>query len=236
MEHFSDYEEYDEEIENPKKDSLWKDIIRGAVALVLLIAFLFFSGINNTFFYQRTPSTIEQKQTTALMDADELFVPLNIFVLKSEGSAGSERDKENIEHLVTQANKIWEQANISLKINNIYFIDTDEETIIFFFEEPHSFVQEIDKYNTSLINVFLTGHLQGINGISFGGISTIAVADYTTVFDFRAFAHEIGHQLGLNHVPNYRGLLMYQGANGFELSLEEIATARTITKRRFVNP
>ena len=67
--------------------------------------------------------------------------------------------------------------------------------------------------------------------MAFGGLRSVAIADYTTVYDFRALAHEIGHLLGLSHVPVDRNLLMYQGANGSELSLEEIMRAREIAPR-----
>jgi len=47
------------------------------------------------------------------------------------------------------------------------------------------------------------------------------VADITTVFDYRATSHEIGHVLGLKHVvPINR--LMARGVNGFDLTDEEI--------------
>ena len=59
----------------------------------------------------------------------------------------------------------------------------------------------------------------------------MAVADYTTVYDFRVLAHEIGHLLGLSHVPVDRNRLMYQGANGSELSLEEIMRSLEIVTR-----
>ena len=51
------------------------------------------------------------------------------------------------------------------------------------------------------------------------------VADRTTVFDFRANSHEIGHVLGLQHIgPVNR--LMASGVNGFDLTDEEIEIAR----------
>ena len=87
-------------------------------------------------------------------------------------------------------------------------------------------MQTIDAFSPATINVFLVGNLGGINGISFGGLSSVAVADYTTVYDFRALAHEVGHTLGLSHVPEVRGRLMYQGANGSLLSSKEIQRAR----------
>ena len=68
--------------------------------------------------------------------------------------------------------------------------------------------------------------LHGINGLAFGSARAVFVADFTTVIDFRTFAHEIGHVLGLGHVPRDRGGLMFRGANGFNLTLEEVMVAR----------
>lgn len=55
-------------------------------------------------------------------------------------------------------------------------------------------------------------------------------ADLTTVPDFRVLAHEIGHVLNLKHTDQSRARLMYQGANGFDLALDEIKTAREAIK------
>ena len=74
------------------------------------------------------------------------------------------------------------------------------------------FVQKLDEYNRDDINVLLVSNLQGINGISYGGLRTISIADKTTVYDFRALAHEIGHQLGLDHRDDDDLRLMTQGA------------------------
>ena len=69
-------------------------------------------------------------------------------------------------------------------------------------------VSDIVGFDEATINVFLVGNLGGINGIAFGGLNSVAVADYTTVYDFRALAHEIGHILGLHHLLGSKGQLM----------------------------
>jgi Zn-dependent peptidase ImmA (M78 family) len=39
-------------------------------------------------------------------------------------------------------------------------------------------------------------------------------------------AHELGHILNLRHIPAEKSRLMYQGANGFDLTHEEVDKAR----------
>ena len=56
--------------------------------------------------------------------------------------------------------------------------------------------------------------------------SLALVADITTVNDFRATAHEIGHLLGLNHTAPDRGRLLYRGANGTKLNEQEVLISR----------
>jgi len=95
-----------------------------------------------------------------------------------------------------------------------------------FIENPRAFIAMVEAYDATTINVFLMGGLGGANGLSFGGINSVAVADYTSVYDFRALAHEIGHTLGLGHVEGNRDKLMFRGANGVVLSPEEIMRSR----------
>ncbi|MCH7911244.1 MAG: zinc metallopeptidase [Candidatus Hydrogenedentes bacterium] len=67
-------------------------------------------------------------------------------------------------------------------------------------------MDSIEEFNRSNINVFLLGNLKGINGISFTGSNAVALADYTTVYDFRALAHEVGH--AIQHARLYSPLMM----------------------------
>ena len=164
------------------------------------------------------------------MDAEQLTVPLTIFIVLAEDPYGSARSKENAINLVKNASRIWDQAGIVLDIKNMYEIERTEEEMRIFYSTPHEFFGDTNRYDPATINSFLVGNLNGINGLAFGGARSIAVADYTTVYDFRAFAHEIGHILGLNHVSGSRGQLMYRGANGFGLSLGEIERARILAQ------
>jgi len=206
--------------------SIFTKILKGVIALVVLAGLIYASGIYQHLLYRKTPLSISQSPIATRVDAEQLTVPLTIFIILAEAPYGSVRSKENAMNLVENASRIWDQAGIVLDIKNIYEIERTEEEMRIFYSTPHAFFHNVNKFDPSTINSFLVGNLNGINGLAFGGVRSIAVADYTTVYDFRAFAHEIGHILGLNHVSGSRGQLMYRGANGFNLSLGEIERAR----------
>jgi len=222
-------EEFEEGQE--KERSIVFQILRTIVALAVIIGFVYISGVYQYLFYQRTPSSVEQQEVVSEIDAQNLSVPLTVFVIVNDGSRGSERSEEDVQRLLENAARVWEQANIDLEIRNTHFLEQTEGEIELLFVAPSLFIQNVDEFDSSTINVFLIGNLNGLNGIAFGGLRAVAVADYTSVYDFRALAHEIGHVLDLDHVREDAGRLMYQGANGFTLSLGEIMRAREAAER-----
>ncbi|MCH7604674.1 hypothetical protein IID24_01670 [Patescibacteria group bacterium] len=228
MEYDDIKEQQKEEFEEGQEEerNIGFQILRAIVALAVIVGFVYISGVYQYLFYQRTPSSVEQQQVESEIDAQNMSVPLIVFVMLSDGPQGSERSEEDVRRLIENADRVWEQANIDLKIKDIIFLEQTEEEIGLLFIASSLFIQNIDEFDPFSINVFLLGNLNGLNGIAFGGLQTVAVADYTTVYDFRALAHEIGHVLDLGHIKEDTGRLMYQGANGFTLSLEEIMRAR----------
>ena len=228
MEYDDIKEQQKEEFEEGQEEerNIGFQILRTIVALAVIVGFVYISGVYQYLFYQRTPSSVEQQQVESEIDAQNMSVPLIVFVMLSDGPQGSERSEEDVRRLIENADRVWEQANIDLKIKDIIFLEQTEEEIGLLFIASSLFIQNIDEFDPFSINVFLLGNLNGLNGIAFGGLQTVAVADYTTVYDFRALAHEIGHVLDLGHIKEDTGRLMYQGANGFTLSLEEIMRAR----------
>lgn len=207
-------------------------VLRIILALATIFGLLYASGAYQYFFYRRTPVTVGQDPTESLLEEEILTVPLTVFILRNNERDGSHRSREDVMHLIENADGIWRQADIQLVVASIFFLEKSDAQLSLFFTNPAAFVATIEDFDPRTINVFLLGNLKGINGISLGGLHAVAVADYTTVYDFRVLAHEVGHALSLSHTKE-NGALMYQGANYFDLTAEEIIQSRHIVKRLF---
>ena len=218
-------EEFIEQEEKIQEPSLVSRIVRWLIAVAVLVGLVYLSGLDQYFFYQRTPVEVQQQKVESAVDAQTLTVPLTVFILRNQEANGSERTMSEVEVLVREASKIWEQASINLHIKNIYTVEKTDKELEGLLDSYYALFQSIEGFDSSTINVFLLARLRGINGIAFGGSRAVAVADYTSVYDFRALAHEVGHVLGLSHIQNPLQL-MHSGANGFDITLQEILKAR----------
>jgi len=233
MEEFDDFDfETNEEWDDKEREeSPVFRFVKIIVALLVIIGLINIFGLRSLFFYRTTSPSVEQNEVEMKIDAEILQVPLNIIVLTTaEEGYGSKRNKESILSLVRNAGVIWEQGGIELTIKNIHFEEKSNTLISRLYQDPNLVINNVHNFDNESINVFLVGSLGGVNGVSFGGLNTVAVADYTTVYDFRALAHEVGHTLGLSHVSESTGQLMYQGANGSNLTIDEIEVARNNVK------
>jgi len=166
------------------------------------------------------------------LEQNAIIVPIDVYIIKfNDNELSSKRDEENINLLFGNVNKIWNQANISAGITKIEFLTIDDSSIYSSTERLHSYVIQSENYDKNKINAYFVETLHGSNGIALPG-NVIMVADRTSVFDFRATSHEIGHILGLQHVGPINRLLA-SGVNGFEITDEEINIARSNALSKF---
>jgi len=219
---FDFHEELEEE---PKKRPAWFKL----VGVLVILGLLYVYGVQQALFYQRTPLGAHQAEVESIIGAETIVVPVKVFIFRNNDDAGSLRESEDIEQMVENASAIWSQADIELVLIELTEIRATDEEIEGFLRNPRPFLENFSGYDPNVINVFLSKSLigtGGVNGLAFGGTRTTAVADLTTSYDFRVFAHEVGHVLGLGHVTNNQRRLMYTGAKGTSLTEEEVLQAR----------
>ncbi len=221
-------DEYIEEIEEEiEEESFFKSFpVKVFFVALLIISLIYISGIREYLFYQRTPTSTKLQAPEPLFKAEEIIVPVSVFVVK-EGPFRSERSKEETEHILSNGFRVFVQANIDFEVVEYSAISAESYN---FLSDHRSFLSEVEKYDPDTINIFLVGHLKGINGIAFPGLSSLAVADYVTSRDYRILAHEIGHILGLGHSSDPFSV-MYQGSYGVNLSMEKAIKAREKAKK-----
>lgn len=227
------FQEEEEVLEGQRAKRLAAGLFKTGLVFLVLAGSLYFYGMHNAFFYSKTPMWVQQPQLESAVDNEELLrVPITAFILVNDETNGSQRSLDNVERMAENASYIWQQANIELYVEDIFTVEQSDQEISVMMSSPTRFARTFDDFNRDTINAFLVGRIEGINGIAFIGLNAISVADYTTSHDFRVFAHEVGHILGLPHV-NDRSYLMYTGASGSELSLDEIRRARDAARRSF---
>ncbi|MCH7568608.1 MAG: hypothetical protein IIA87_04260 [Nanoarchaeota archaeon] len=194
----------------------------------LIISVLLFLIITSGFFYSYDLMSIRTPTGKVVIDfsSNTVIMPIKVHIVKdSSGLYTSFRDEENILNLFNEVNRIWSQADIYFSIEEIVITEVSSEAIPDAMNVNYLEFYNNQNFDKDKINVFFTQSLNGINGIALAKINTALIADFTTVNDFRATSHELGHLLGLKHVPP-ADRLMARGMNGELLTSGEILITR----------
>ena len=153
-----------------------------------------------------------------------LHVPVVAHLIKGSAEASTRRNQAGLEELFARTQTIWSQANVVLDVSfeEVMLNDALVNAIAAGdFNLLYTLVQNDD----SRFHIFYVGDILGPNGIALAPQIAL-IADKTSVDDFRATAHEIGHLLGLEHTTDSRSRLMFPGANGRTLTRDEALIAR----------
>ena len=188
------------------------------VLVIFLLLAAFVGALFTNYNYSSNVASVRD-------EAFETTLAINIVAHRvSSGRLQSVRTHADIERVMEAAEEIWEQAEIRF---NYEIVDTefDKSTEAAIYRENYKAVYLEDYYREGAINIFFVNALPA-NGIAIHP-STAFVNDRTSVNDFRATAHEIGHLLGLEHTSTSKTRLLYRGVNGTLLIPAEIDLART---------
>ena len=141
------------------------------------------------------------------------------------------RTEEDLLEILEGMNVIWSQAGIRLELQTIESVEVPEDILQGMLAgNLRPFFREIgdgiDLPQIATINGFYIRSVGGSNGINPFRSRTFFVIDEPSVFDRRVSSHEVGHILGLNHVLDDPGRLLFSGTNGMTLTDDESTVAR----------
>jgi hypothetical protein len=159
-------------------------------------------------------------------------LPLTAYILDDNtGQRSSQRTAEQLQGIYEKVNAIYAPAGITVDLQAVHRVQLPPVYLTavsngdfehFFSGINHDFTLP----DPSLLNAFYASDIGGPNGITPFRTRTFFVTDFPSVHHERVTSHEIGHILGLHHVLDDPGRLMFSGTNGMTLSEEEITVAR----------
>ena len=158
-------------------------------------------------------------------------LPVNVHLVDDPtGQFTTARDIDEITGIFKEVNRIWKTAEIKFVLNNIQRQTISQNQMIQLFD---LFQTEIPAGPDNLIDTYYVNNFNNIdpnmNGFSRPELRRTFIKDKPSVHDYRCTAHEFGHVLRLNHVPQ-ADRLMAKGKNGERLLEWEIRIARRMAR------
>ena len=198
---------------------------------VIVFAVIIFAIFAISFQSLQSP-VIVSNQNTEIQES-VLIVPVKLYIIDSVSPYASKRDEKDIQRIMKNVNEIWGKASVRVEIESLEFLVVSEEAASQASKGNISLLlSETPTTNTSALKGFFIGELFA-NGVAFNNQASFIVGDTTSVNDFRATSHELGHLLGLKHNDASNSFLMAQGKNGTILLDSEIETSRAQAERFF---
>jgi hypothetical protein len=214
-EDFLSNDEYEEGI----PVSRWRRFLQITFGFIFIIAMLYFSGIYQYFLFTQTPEAAEPSGHEQIVGGDVIEMPTSFYVI-----GGINRDERSIKSLAEKASAILAQAGVVIDVQEVHVVDMAEANVLNAISDGE-FLRNLPNYNPKTVTVILSRSLFGLNGIAFGRGGVIAIAEYTSGYNFRTLAHEMAHILGLGHTQDI-SRLMNSGGRGEELTVEEARAMR----------
>lgn len=198
-------------------------LLRAAIAGVFMLAMIYlYGGLHQYISFSQTPADSPAGEYESLINAPTNDIPTVVFLLTQDDDALD----PDVDRLLSRANQILEQAAVRMQLDAVEEIQLSGTDIsgASLVSDPDTLRELLPPMERGRLHVVVVGGLGGLNGIAFSGEQAVAVAEYTTSYDFRVLAHEVGHALGLRHVQD-RGNLMYSGSSGTTLEIDQVRAA-----------